>query len=201
MNCEDGHPGNEDDSDQILITCLIFLIQTPFITCFIVGEIYKDDIYHTGLDLPGCDDVAGSCPGEDDLIIILQFFMIKIKMLITENLNHLIDLTRFNATSFQEILDHEHNVSDSDIMKYIMKREMMIQRRRVKRNSLAGKKGVMYVNLEGGGGGESCPSLADSAAVSLSQVLLASDWLTYTVIISDWLIRWRSYLCQSPSSQ
>ena len=35
-------------------------------------------------------------------------------------------------------------------------------------------KGVMYVSLDGGGGGEACPSLADSAAVSLSQMAFLS---------------------------
>ena len=32
----------------------------------------------------------------------------------------------------------------------------------------------MYVSLDGGGGGEACPSLADSAAVSLSQMAFLS---------------------------
>ena len=32
----------------------------------------------------------------------------------------------------------------------------------------------MYVSLDAGGGGESCPSLADSAAVSLSQMAFLS---------------------------
>merc|ERR1712107_468282 len=62
---------------------------------------------------------------------------------------------------------------------------MMIQRRRVKRNSLAGKKGVMYVNLEGGGGGESCPSLADSAAVSLSQMAFLSMSVSIFSVVAN----------------
>ena len=45
---------------------------------------------------------------------------------------------------------------------------------RVRRQqSLAGRKGVMYVSLDGGGA-ESCPTLADSAAVSLSQMAFLS---------------------------
>ena len=44
---------------------------------------------------------------------------------------------------------------------------------RRQQQSLAGKKGVMYVSLDGGGA-ESCPTLADSAAVSLSQMAFLS---------------------------
>jgi hypothetical protein len=33
---------------------------------------------------------------------------------------------------------------------------------------------VMYLNLDGGAGGESCPSIADSSAVSLSQMAFLS---------------------------
>jgi len=33
---------------------------------------------------------------------------------------------------------------------------------------------VLYMNLDGGGGGEACPSIADSSAVSLSQMAFLS---------------------------
>ena len=33
---------------------------------------------------------------------------------------------------------------------------------------------VVYLNLEGGNGGEACPSIADSSAVSLSQMAFLS---------------------------
>ena len=42
-----------------------------------------------------------------------------------------------------------------------------------RQQSLAGRRGVMYVSLDGGGA-ESCPTLADSAAVSLSQMAFLS---------------------------
>ena len=64
--------------------------------------------------------------------------------------------------------------------------------RRVKRNSLAGKKGVMYVSLDGGGGGESCPSLADSAAVSLSQMA----FLSMSVSIFSVGMKWYKIQCE-----
>jgi hypothetical protein len=35
----------------------------------------------------------------------------------------------------------------------------------------------MYLNLDGGNGGEACPSMADSAAVSLSQVSILSNFI------------------------
>ena len=44
---------------------------------------------------------------------------------------------------------------------------------RRQQQSLAGRKGVLYVSLDGGGA-ESCPTLADSAAVSLSQMAFLS---------------------------
>ena len=93
-----------------------------------------------------------------------------------ENMKHLqqyVNLEKFNATSLEDLLESELKVTDMDVLSYIKTREQKL-RNRVKRNSLAGKKGVMYVSLDAGGGGESCPSLADSAAVSLSQMAFLS---------------------------
>ena len=93
-----------------------------------------------------------------------------------ENMQHFqqyVNLEKFNATSLEDLLESDLKVTDMDVWSYIKTREKK-PRNRVKRNSLAGKKGVMYVSLDAGGGGESCPSLADSAAVSLSQMAFLS---------------------------
>ena len=84
----------------------------------------------------------------------------------------LIDYSKFGVKSWQDIYESERKTTTEDILKYISSRD--VSGGRVKRNSLSGKKGVMYVSLDAGGGGESCPSLADSAAVSLSQMAFLS---------------------------
>jgi hypothetical protein len=47
----------------------------------------------------------------------------------------------------------------------------------------------MYMNLEGGGGGEACPSIADSSAVSLSQMA----FLSMTVSVFSVVARFNTY--------
>ncbi len=47
---------------------------------------------------------------------------------------------------------------------------------------------VLYMNLDGGGGGEACPSIADSSAVSLSQMA----FLSMTVSIFSVVARYYS---------
>ena len=86
----------------------------------------------------------------------------------------LIDYSKFGVESWQDIYESERKTTTEDILKYISSRTRKSNRGRIKRNSLSGKKGVMYVSLDAGGGGESCPSLADSAAVSLSQMAFLS---------------------------
>ena len=53
---------------------------------------------------------------------------------------------------------------------------------------------VMYMNLEGGGGGEACPSIADSSAVSLSQMA----FLSMTVSVFSVVARFNIYLTIRP---
>ena len=43
----------------------------------------------------------------------------------------------------------------------------------------------MYVSLDGGGGGESCPSLADSAAVSLSQMAFLAMTVSIFSVVAN----------------
>ena len=79
---------------------------------------------------------------------------------------------------------------------------------RSRRNAgLKGKQGVMYINLDGGGGekpnsvsaiwiffsgGEQCPSTADSSAVSLSQMAFLSMAVSIFRSTIKWLERWKS---------
>ena len=91
------------------------------------------------------------------------------------NAHPFINYSKFEVGSWEDLYFEERRTTKADILQYIAsRRRKMNSSRRVKRNSLAGKKGVMYVSLDGGGGGESCPSLADSAAVSLSQMAFLS---------------------------
>ena len=89
------------------------------------------------------------------------------------NANPFINHSKFEVRSWEDLYLEERKTTKADILKHIESRRLSTSSR-VKRNSLANKKGVMYVSLEGGGGGESCPSLADSAAVSLSQMAFLS---------------------------
>ncbi|XP_023332069.1 cullin-4 [Eurytemora carolleeae] len=63
-------------------------------------------------------------------------------------------------------------------------------RKRLKRSSrirrqIADKDGVMYVSLDGGGGDESCPSLADSSVVSLSQMAFLSMAVSIFSVVAN----------------
>ena len=84
-----------------------------------------------------------------------------------------INYSKFEVGSWEDLHFEERRTTKAEILHHINSRKILPSAR-VKRNSLAGKKGVMYVSLDGGGGGESCPSLADSAAVSLSQMAFLS---------------------------
>lgn len=91
------------------------------------------------------------------------------------NAHPFINYSKFEVGSWEDLYFEERRTTKADILQHITSRRTKNKRSsRVKRNSLAGKKGVMYVSLDGGGGGESCPSLADSAAVSLSQMAFLS---------------------------
>ena len=89
------------------------------------------------------------------------------------NAHPFINYSKFEVGSWEDLYFEERRTTKADILKHIASRRKKMNSSRVKRNSLAGKKGVMYVSLDGGGG-ESCPSLADSAAVSLSQMAFLS---------------------------
>ena len=65
----------------------------------------------------------------------------------------LINYSKFGADSWQNIYENEKKTTTEDILQYISSRSNS-QRSRKKRNSLSGKKGVMYVSLDAGGGGE-----------------------------------------------
>ena len=90
------------------------------------------------------------------------------------NAQPFINYSKFEVGSWEDLYFEERRTTKADILHHISSRKKILPSGRVKRNSLAGKKGVMYVSLDGGGGGESCPSLADSAAVSLSQMAFLS---------------------------
>ena len=90
------------------------------------------------------------------------------------NAHPFINYSKFEVGSWEDLYFEERRTTKADILQHITSRRKRMHSSRVKRNSLAGKKGVMYVSLDGGGGGESCPSLADSAAVSLSQMAFLS---------------------------
>jgi len=96
----------------------------------------------------------------------------------------LINYSKFGADSWQNIYENERKTTTEDILQYISSRSNS-QRSRKKRNSLSGKKGVMYVSLDAGGGGESCPSLADSAAVSLSQMAFLSMSVSIFSVVAN----------------
>ena len=89
-----------------------------------------------------------------------------------QRMERFINLDKLGAKSWKDLYEQARMKTDEEILEGIAQSTKKYSRRR--RSNLAGKKGVMYVNLEGGGGGESCPSLADSAAVSLSQMAFLS---------------------------
>jgi hypothetical protein len=48
---------------------------------------------------------------------------------------------------------------------------------------------VLYMNLDGGNGGEACPSIADSSAVSLSQMAFLSMTVSVFSVVARYVIR------------
>ena len=102
----------------------------------------------------------------------------------------LIDYSKFGVESWHDIYELERKTTNEDILNYISSRSRNSSGGRKKRNSLSGKKGVMYVSLDAGGGGESCPSLADSAAVSLSQMAFLS--MSVSIFsVGDCDVKWK----------
>ncbi len=47
---------------------------------------------------------------------------------------------------------------------------------------------VMYMNLDGGNGGEACPSIADSSAVSLSQMAFLSMTVSVFSVVARYVM-------------
>jgi len=93
-----------------------------------------------------------------------------------EQIGNFLNLTGLNATSWKEVYLSQLEVEDGLVERVKREEKEKLQiKMRAKRNSgVKGKQGVMYINLDGGGGGEQCPSTADSSAVSLSQMAFLS---------------------------
>ena len=115
-----------------------------------------------------------------------------------------IDHAKFGSETWRDIYNEERRTTNSQVFDYIAARDRDTGRegrstwregrstkregrstRREGRSSLAGKKGVMYVSLDGGAGAESCPSLADSAAVSLSQMAFLSMTVSIFSVVAN----------------
>ena len=47
---------------------------------------------------------------------------------------------------------------------------------------------VMYMNLDGGNGAEACPSIADSSAVSLSQMAFLSMTVSVFSVVARYVV-------------
>ena len=105
-------------------------------------------------------------------------------MIMYQQMERFINLSKFGAETWQDLYLKERTETDEDIIENIRQstqthpelknKKHLKKRSSTKRNNLAGKNGVMYVSLDAGSGGESCPSTADSAAVSLSQMAFLS---------------------------
>jgi len=93
-----------------------------------------------------------------------------------------IDLSKFGASSWNDLYSEERRTTNAQIFDSIVARD----REREGRSSGKGKKGVMYVSLDGGSSlVQSCPSLADSAAVSLSQMAFLSMTISiFSVVVN-----------------
>ena len=101
-----------------------------------------------------------------------------------------IDHAKFGSETWRDIYNEERRTTNSQVFDYIAARDRDTGRegrstKREGRSSLAGKKGVMYVSLDGGAGAESCPSLADSAAVSLSQMAFLSMTVSIFSVVAN----------------
>jgi len=86
------------------------------------------------------------------------------------------NLTKLGANTWEQVYFSERE-EDEGLVERVRKeeREKLRIKMRSKRDAgVKGKQGVMYINLDGGGGGEQCPSTADSSAVSLSQMAFLS---------------------------
>ena len=107
-------------------------------------------------------------------------------MIMYQRMERFINLSKLGAETWEDLYVKERMETDKEIIENILKsaqthpeprKKKYLKKRslkRRKRNNLAGKDGVMYVSLDAGSGGESCPSTADSAAVSLSQMAFLS---------------------------
>ena len=108
-------------------------------------------------------------------------------MIMYQRMERFINLSKLGAETWEDLYVKEKMETDEEIIENILKstqthpdprkKKRHLKKRsliRRKRNNLAGKDGVMYVSLDAGSGGESCPSTADSAAVSLSQMAFLS---------------------------
>jgi hypothetical protein len=73
----------------------------------------------------------------------------------------------------RKLLYAEFSKGESSVVSYAEKNHF--QRKLIVRKCFRLGDAVMYLNLDGGNGGEACPSIADSAAVSLSQVSILSN--------------------------
>jgi hypothetical protein len=94
-------------------------------------------------------------------------------MVMYQRMESFINLSRLGAETWQDLYAQGRMETDQEIIENILKPSKTPSKRK-KRSNLSGKDGVMYVSLDGGSGGESCPSVADSAAVSLSQMAFLS---------------------------
>lgn len=94
-----------------------------------------------------------------------------------------IDLSKFGASSWHDLFSEERRTTNGQIFDSILAWDR--ERQRKGRSSGKGKKGVMYVSLGEGSRAESCPSLADSAAVSLSQMAFLSMTVSiFSVVVN-----------------
>jgi len=86
------------------------------------------------------------------------------------------NLTKLGANTWEEVYFSEREEEEGLVERVRREeKEKLRKKMRSKRNAkVKGKQGVMYINLDGGGGGEQCPSTADSSAVSLSQMAFLS---------------------------
>ena len=94
-------------------------------------------------------------------------------MLMYQRMEGFINLEKLGAKTWHDLYVQGRMETDQEIIDSVTK-SSKTHSKRSRRSNLAGKDGVMYVNLDGGSGGESCPSVADSAAVSLSQMAFLS---------------------------
>lgn len=95
-----------------------------------------------------------------------------------KQMENFLNPTKLGANTWDEVSLGQRGEDEGLVER--VRREEREKLRRIKMRSkrdatkIKGKQGVMYINLDGGGGGEQCPSTADSSAVSLSQMAFLS---------------------------